>query len=325
MTKRQGRIRMTEDRKERSPLAAAFLSLVVVGLGQLYNGQHRRAVVLYVLSILLAALALTAWSFFVSLQGIVAFYLVLLAALCVKAFSIFDAYSGARRIGVLELKRYNRWYIYLAIFLVPAGISEFFEYPVASYSIPSGAMRPTLLTGDYVRVRKFSDTDRTPERGDIAVFWKPGQENIEYIKRIVGLPGDRIQMIGGVLHIDAKPVTREQIEDFEFTDRYYGPELSAQYVETLPNSRAHRILEAQGDTGQLDATKEYTVPEGHFFALGDNRDNSADSRVIGFVPAENLIGRAKILFFSVDHEFSWWRVWRWPSTIRFERIGGIIN
>ncbi len=316
---------MTGDRKERRPFDAAFLSLVVVGLGQLYNGQFRRAVVLYALVILLAAVMIVAPLFFVSLQGIVAFYLAALVALCIKVFSIADAFVGARRIGMMELKRYNRWYIYLAIFLAPMGLLEVFEYPATSYSIPSGSMRPTLLTGDYVRVNPYAYSDRTPERGDIAVFRKPGGEEAEYIMRIVGLPGDRIQMIAGVLHINAKPVMRERIEDFEFTGYFGGRESAAQYAETLPNGRKHRILETQGDSGQLDSTGEQTVPEGHYFAMGDNRDNSADSRVIGFVPAENLIGRAEILFFSVENEFAWWRVWRWPSTIRFDRIGTKTN
>lgn len=316
---------MTGDRKERGPFVAAFLSFVLVGLGQLYNGQLRRAVVLYALALLLAAVTIAGTLAITFLQGIVAFYLIVLAALGIKLFAVVDAFIGARRIGMMEMKRYNRWYVYLAIFLASMGFSELFEYPAASYSIPSGGMHPTLLTGDYVRVNKYAYSDRTPERGDIAVFWKPGQEKVEYIKRIVGLPGDRIQMIAGVLHINAKPVTRERIEDFEFTHPYGSWVSAPQYVETLPNGRKHRILEANGDSGQLDSTEEKTVPEGHFFAMGDNRDNSADSRVIGVVPVENLVGRAEILFFSVENEFAWWRVWRWPSTIRFERIGSKVN
>ena len=312
---------MTGARKERRPFIAAFLSLVVAGLGQLYNGQFRRAAVLFALESLLAVLALIAWSFFISVQGITAVCLMLLASLCIKGFSVVDAFTGARRMGMMELKRYNRWYIYLAISLVPMGFSELVKYPTASYSIPSASMHPTLLTGDYVRVNKYAYTDRAPERGDIAVFWKPGQEQVEYLARIVGLPGDRIQMIGGVLHINAKPVARERIEDFESPRQYYGRETAMQYVETLPNGREHRILEAQGDSGRLDSMDEVVVPEGHYFAMGDNRDNSADSRTTGFIPEENLIGRAEILFFSVEYEFAWWRVWNWPSTIRFERIG----
>ena len=155
---------MTEDRKERSPFDAALLSLVVGGLGQLYNGQLRRAVMLYALVILLVAGMIAAPLFFVSLQGIVVFYLMASIAIGIRVFAVVDAFIGARRIGMMELKRYNRWYIYLAIFLAQMSFVEVLKLPVGSYYIPSAAMQPTLLIGDYVRVGKYAYTDRTLER-----------------------------------------------------------------------------------------------------------------------------------------------------------------
>lgn len=195
------------------------------------------------------------------------------------------------------------------------------------FNIPSGSMIPTLLVGDYLFVSKLSYgysqysfpfgaipfegrvfEDR-PERGDVAVFRQPTNTDVDYIKRIIGLPGDRIQMKLGVLHINGEPVQRKRAEDF-VTDT---GAVVRQYIEVLPNGREHRIIEVMGDSGSADNTQEYVVPAGHYFAMGDNRDRSQDSRFlrdVGYVPAENLIGRAEFLFFSIGDGFD----------IRFGRI-----
>ena len=201
--------------------------------------------------------------------------------------------------------------------VIAFGCRIFFYEP---FNIPSGSMLPTLKIGDYLFVSKFSYgygkysfpfspfdfsgriMGTGPERGDVAVFRKPTDTSIDYIKRIIGLPGDRIQVINGILHINGEAVKRERIEDYV---PEYGERLGQavpQYIETLPNGVQHRIIEAMGDHWRLDNTPEYTVPPGHYFAMGDNRDHSQDSRVlsqVGFVPAENFIGEATILFFSV--------------------------
>ncbi len=208
------------------------------------------------------------------------------------------------------------------------------------FNIPSGSMIPTLLVGDYLFVSKYSYgysrhslplslplipgriLMSQPERGDVAVFKLPRDNSTDYIKRIIGLPGDKIQVRQGRLHINGKEVKRKRVEDFVFTSENGHISRIAQFDETLPNGRIHRILE-MSDAAQLDNTQVYTVPKGHFFAMGDNRDNSLDSRVlngVGFVPVENLVGRAEILFFSHNGGAAWWEVWRWPGAIRFRRF-----
>jgi len=202
------------------------------------------------------------------------------------------------------------------------------------FSIPSRSMYPTLLVGDYLFVSKYSYGysrysfplglvdfegriwESPVERGDVAVFRNPHDVGTDYIKRIVGLPGDRIQIMKGVLHIDGAPVARRRIEDYELWPGRKVP----QYLETLPNGRVHRIVEEFGDTYGSDETREYVVPAGHYFAMGDNRDSSADSRFLGPIPAENFIGRAEILYFSWDGDPG-------PegSYIRFERIFDVIE
>jgi signal peptidase I len=214
------------------------------------------------------------------------------------------------------------------------------------FNIPSGSMKPTLLIGDYLFVSKLSYGysrysfpfglgpfsgrifASEPERGDVVVFKLPSDNSTDYIKRIIGLPGDEIQVKGGILYINGEPVKRKRIEDFvERTPD--GRELRRlpQYIETLPNGRKHRILEVS-DQGPLDNTGVYKVPEGHYFAMGDNRDNSQDSRVlsaVGFVPDVNLVGRAEILFFSTNGSAHLWEVWKWPEAIRFNRILKVIH
>ncbi len=207
------------------------------------------------------------------------------------------------------------------------------------FNIPSGSMKPTLLVGDYLFVSKFAYgyskhsfpwslgpfDDRVwsalPERGDVAVFKLPSDNRTDYIKRIIGLPGDRIQVLEGRLHINGSPVALTRVDDFDEEGRAV-----AQFIETLPNDREHLILDLSRG-GALDDTLTYTVPEGHVFAMGDNRDNSLDSRVpsVGPVPLENLIGRAEIIFFSTDGSAALWEVWKWPQAIRYERLFNLIQ
>jgi len=211
------------------------------------------------------------------------------------------------------------------------------------FSIPSGSMIPTLLVGDYLFVSKsaygYSKHSLPfslpiipgrvmydmPERGDVAVFKLPTDGKTDYIKRIVGLPGDTIQVRGGILHINGKAVKRERLGEYVYQDTRNTYHNTILYRETLPNGVSHEIIE-ESDSYPADNTPIYRVPEGHFFGMGDNRDNSRDSRFlmdVGYIPKENLVGRAEVLFFSNDGSF--WKVWTWPWTLRFERFFDGIN
>ncbi len=223
------------------------------------------------------------------------------------------------------------------------------------FNIPSGSMIPTLLVGDYLFVSKFSYgyskysfpwspnlfsgriLGSEPKRGDVAVFKLPSDNSTDYIKRVIGLPGDRIQMIRGVLHINGQPVERRRVEDFTgpaatCNVRRTGDIQVARYEETLPNGVKHTTLDCRaGSDG--DDTSVFEVPAGHYFMMGDNRDNSTDSRFgayggyggVGFVPRENLIGRADIIFFSIGETASIFAPWRWPIEIRWPRFFNLID
>ncbi|WP_296579225.1 signal peptidase I [Xanthobacter sp.] len=208
------------------------------------------------------------------------------------------------------------------------------------FNIPSGSMKDTLLIGDYLFVSKYSYGyshfsipfspnlfsgrifGSEPTRGDVVVFKLPKDNETDYIKRVVGMPGDKIQMINGLLHINGVPVQRERLSDVSEDDGSGRKVPVKRWRETLPNGVSYETLDLV-DNGFYDNTPIYEVPLGHFFMMGDNRDNSADSRVlsqVGYVPFENLIGKAQLIFFSIDEGASAWQVWTWPWTVRWDRL-----
>jgi signal peptidase I len=226
------------------------------------------------------------------------------------------------------------------------------------FSIPSGSMVPTLLVGDYLFVSKYSYgysarsvglgfvedmlgvklpkgrilEGAKPQRGDVVVFKLPTDGATDYVKRLIGLPGDKLQVKGGRLYINGKQLDRDSEgtynvggDDLEVDHPYFRQMFKQEgrlYTEVLPEGRKHPILEMT-DEGRLDNTAVYTVPDHMYFMMGDNRDNSQDSRVqsrVGYVPEENLVGRAEVIFFSLKSGTPFWEFWMWPNRIQIERF-----
>nr|WP_025886345.1 signal peptidase I [Asaia prunellae] len=220
---------------------------------------------------------------------------------------------------------------------------------VEPFNIPSASMIPTLQVGDYIVVTKFDYGwsrfsmpfsphlfegriwGATPHRGDVAVFRYTQNNSIDYIKRIIGLPGDHIQMRAGELYLNGSLVPRQSLGAYSVMDENRLPQTGIRYLETLPGSAGappvtHQILK-QTDEGEQNDTREYVVPEGYFFAMGDNRDNSGDSRFqrdngvdLGYVPMVNLVGKARFVFFSYEAIHPLWQFWQWPFEIRWSHL-----
>ena len=224
----------------------------------------------------------------------------------------------------------------------------FRSFGAEAFNIPTGSAVPTLLIGDHVVVSKYAygfsryslaflpsgATDflhgrlfeSEPKRGDIIVFVNP-HDGDTLIKRCVGLPGDRIQMVHGILHINGKPAVRRRVEDYVDAEPGLPTFTRYHYIETMPDGVTHDILGAPTDMREdslpQDNSQVYVVPAGHYFGMGDNRDNSADSRFlsqVGFIPAENLIGRAEFQLISTRDNSPVWQFWKWPSDVRFGRL-----
>jgi signal peptidase I len=206
------------------------------------------------------------------------------------------------------------------------------------FNIPSASMEGTLLIGDYLFVEKFAYgysrfsmpfghilpafgrvLGTGPDRGDVVVFKLPSDESTDYIKRVIGLPGDHIQMIDDRLYINDKVIPRVRVADYvERTDGYENHVV--QYRETLPNGKSYLTLDRY-TAGPYDNTPVFVVPAGHYFMMGDNRDNSDDSRAdVGYVAAENVVGKAEFIFFSIDESADWWQIWKWPWAVRYSRL-----
>ena len=262
----------------------------------------------------------------------------LVAAFSVWSFVVFLLMLG--RVQHFGFWRTSLTYIVNTILGLAIALSlrSFLYQP---FNIPSASMRPTLLVGDYVFVSKFAYGysrfslpyserlpagrlfAREPAPGDVVVFRVP-KDAVDYVKRVAGLPGDRIQMKQGELFINGVAVKREPLADDRAQQDACGSDVPGRvkrWRETLPNGASYETLDCV-DNGFMDNTDVYTVPPGHFFALGDNRDNSTDSRVlksVGYIPFENLIGRVSIVFFSREDESAS------PAQVRADRIGQVVR
>ena len=243
----------------------------------------------------------------------------------------------------MEIKKNNFFSniksVIIAVFIALL-IRSFLAEP---FNIPSGSMKPNLLVGDFIFVSKWSYGyskyslpfsiplipnkifSRIPERGDVVVFKTPEDNRTDYIKRVIGLPGDKIKILNGQIIINDKKILRKKTNDFIDNDKNTSLKRVRKYMEYFDELN-FEVLDIM-DNGIVDNTELFIVPEGHFFVMGDNRDNSQDSRfkkIVGFIPLDNLVGKARFIFFSLENS-RFLQLWKWPKAIRGKRIFKIIK
>lgn len=303
-----------QPRGVRSTIIATVLLGPVGGL--LWIGRIWLAVLAFVIlaiPIFLAVSGLTMWPSFPAILSHATTWIVWIVILIVSLAVVWvlrpgsqpnPTFSAASSVVVLSL---------VAV-LAPILVALFFTYK--SYSIPSGSMMPTLLVGDHLFVDRssygygpysfplahlfFEDRQSTkaPERGDVVVFKLPSDTSIDYIMRIVGLPGETVQMQNGQVLINGMPLEQTPMLDHQNNSESAQP--AKQFLESLPNGRSYAVLDLL-EGSSTDDTRAFEIPEGHYFLLGDNRDSSADSRLhVGYVPFENLVGKAVYVYFNIQ-------------------------
>jgi signal peptidase I len=330
--------------KLRTRLWAILISLFVPGLGQAFLGYYRRGAVftIVIVSVLLifkfSSLLGTAWPR-------AAFPMILFVAAAGTAIVIgaaVDSWRLGRETAVPRLGRARRYLVYLALILAWFAAEAFDRVAPQwrAFSVPSASMMPALQPGDYFFVLDGYFKSHAPQRGDLVVFTLPCQypqldpptaqiftarcnNTTEFVKRVMGLPGDRIQMKRGILYVNDQPAKRERLQSFRYTDEGRVSNY-AQYIETLPDGHSDTILEID-DNQPLDNTDGLTVPADSYFMIGDNRDDSADSRDptsgIGFVPRDRLVGKAAFIYFSIDRQSTSGRNTSLFPSFHWNRIG----
>jgi signal peptidase I len=268
----------------RNPLVAFILSAVAPGLGQIYNGQGKKGVFLYFLPWALWATTLPLIIWMPHPSVFITFFVIFFGA---YIYICADAVITARRLRYdLYIRRYNRWYVYLLLlilsFLVLEPISTTFLFD--TYRIPAGSMKPTLLSGDYLIADKLTYHFKTPARGDIVVFKYPRDEKKDWLKRIIGLPDEKIEIRDYLVYVNGVPLKEDYVVD---------------------NTGVRH-------SGDLRNYGPLTIPEGRFFVLGDNRDESYDSRHWGFLDQRKIHAKARTIYWSWDRK---------AFRVRWQRIG----
>jgi signal peptidase I len=292
---------MSETQTKRSPWLAAALSLVSTGLGHVYCGRIVRGLALFCGSLLFAPLAVALALISPATAILVVLILAFVAVIGLYLFAVVDAWRLARAVGTSFTPRdYNTPLVYLLLGLVgviyPAAALVYLRGHVfEAFSIPTNSMVPTILEGDHVLVNKMVSS--TPERGDVVVFRAPSRPGQNWIKRVIGLPGDRVEVRDGEVFINGKKLERERVPGSHLPE--LGPQLRGKvYTENLAGRR-YRIQLGGGEEKAADFA-EKTVPEGSYFLLGDNRDNSLDSRGFGFIPRGEIVGEVAYVYLPAE-------------------------
>ncbi|MBU0993502.1 MAG: signal peptidase I [Proteobacteria bacterium] len=300
-------IQIQGEEKPRRALWAGVLSVAATGLGHIYCGKIEKGLVLFFISFVFApiiASVITTGSSGISLFAVICSVFLLVF---VFFYAIIDAIIIARRMTPSYfLKEYNRWYIYLTFIVVsityPTTLANTIrDHIMQAYKIAGENMTPSILKKDYVLINKAVYRKKSPEIGDIVVFVNPNQRHLDYIKRIVAMPGDTIEMIDNVVYINDTPLMYKAANPKDI--KRIEKQISGEVLIEVNRTSQYKIMLSTGTENAIDLEKT-TIPNGHCFVLGDNRNNSVDSRLFGPVPLSDVKGRVDYIYLPSE---SWTR------------------
>lgn len=292
--------------KPRKWWGAALLSVLLSAVvGYLYVGRPKRAAFAALLTSLLLLLAFGFGGLMSKpTSGIIVFF----SGIAFQIGFLVDVILITVRSRNYVIQRYNRWWVYVGAWIGMMIAVQTLLYSVTTehsirlahtFFIPSGSMVPTILPGDYIIADAREVATASLQRGDVVIYVLPSGISIR-IARLIGLPGEKIRMLDGILYINRQPVPREPVGEYSGLDRDGSPVRGLQYLETLPNEVSHITVDVVENSAG-DTTNEFNVPEGHYFVMGDNRDESSDSRFdAGYVPEDNIAGVVAWIFWSSD-------------------------
>ncbi len=284
----------------RKPVFAILLSIAQPGLGHLYCGKSVKGIKLLLLNLVLTPIFMFLLKYVSFIIAIVAINIGLV--LIIFFYSVIDSFLLARVEQEYRLKKYNKWYFYLLVVVVGLCISfgtELYSknHVIASYRTPTSSMVPSLLKGDHFLVNKSKYDSSIPERGDIVVFTSPDRRNIDYIKRVIALPGDIVEVKNNRVYLNGTSLKRHPVQDEslslikdQLTGDVFFEENTGRYYQIM-------IEKNQMHYGDIEKTE---VPNEHYFVLGDNRTNSLDSRVFGSIPMTDIKGRLEFIHFPAE-------------------------
>lgn len=294
--------------KRRLPWAAVLLNVISPPVGHVYVGSPIRGFAIF--GIMLSAYAILAWTGALDhIAGLAVAFMVPILSFIVL---VIDALILAREQAEYKVKKYNRWYVYVGVYVVVTiSLSALLPYRGAilgyePFRFPSGSMIPTILPGDFFLVDTWHYQNHPVTRGDLVVFAYPKDPRVDYAKRVIGLPGDVVQYTQKQIFINGEPVTQEKLPTYYPENSNFGEWI--QRKEHLGNISYAVVI----DSSRPILNGQFTVPKGHYFVMGDNRDNSNDSRYWGFVPEQNLKGKVLYVWFSYSSLL---------KEIRIERLG----
>ena len=290
-----------EESAKRNPFAALILSMAATGLGHVYCGRLTKGLVLFFISFAFSPIIITGIQSISSTFSLITVILSVLILIGVFVYAAIDAFITARKTpSPYQLREFNRWYIYLLFIVVsltyPTNVSSNIRSDlVQAFKIPSASMVPTILKGDYVFLNKAVYRMQAPKRGDMVIFVNPNDRRKNWIKRIVALPNDTVEIRNNVLLINDEPLVYRPVSKNEVLQ--IKNQITGSVMEEINGSTRYSIMITNGDGANF---KKTTVPNGHCFVLGDNRGNSTDSRQLGPIPLRDVMGRVDFIYFPAE-------------------------